>query len=308
MKLRTVLFCLFTSFFFISCSNSTSSTQNASGIRKLSTMGLSKKMYSTTVVDSYDTATMESAIYNDAKTFSYNNKQNLPNQTQKKLIKTGNVNLEIQNLDDSIKKVEEWITNFDGYIANSSNTDKDAWFTVKIPSEKFDEAMNSTCNLGKVLNHSENTEDVSEQYYDLESRIQNKKIMKANLEKYLKDAKDIKDLLEIEKELNSVISELDSMEGRLRRLSTQIDYSTISINLLLPANHSEKGFIFPDVKNGFSDFLSNFLNFLLGFVKVFFCIILFGIPILAAVAFFYWLLFGRVGLILKLHNWLKKQK
>lgn len=307
MKFRTVLICLFTTFCFISCSNSASSAKNATGLRKMSTMGLSNKMYSTAAT-SYDTATMESAIYEDAESFSYNNEQNLPNQTQKKLIKTGNVNLEIQNLDESIKKVEEWIANFGGYIANSSNTDKDAWFTVKIPSEKFDEAMNSACNLGKVLNHSENTEDVSEQYYDLESRIQNKKIMKANLEKYLKDAKDIKDLLEIEKELNSVISEIDSMEGRLRRLSNQVDYSTISINLSLPANHSEKGFIFPDVKNGFSDFLSNFLNFLLGFVKVFFCIILFGIPILAALAFFYWLLFGRVGLILKLHNWLKKQK
>ena len=234
--------------------------------------------------------------------------QNDAHQTEKKLIKTGNINLEIENLSESILKVEEWISSYGGYISNSSNSEKNAWFNIKIPSSKFDDAMNSACSLGKVLNHSENTEDVSEQYYDLESRLQNKKTMKSKLEGYLSNAKDIKDLLEIERELNSVISDIDSMEGRLKRLSNQVEYSTITINLQLPSNHSENGFIFPDLKNGFSNFLSNFLNFLIGFVKVFFLVILCGIPILAAIAFFYWLLFGRIGLILKLYKWLKKQK
>lgn len=300
MKFKFILICSALSLFFVSCGkNSTEKTSlRANSFKK---MGLSQNV-------ALDSISYEDSFVGAEESLPMLSSQNDAPQTEKKLIKTGNINLEIENLSESIVKVEEWISSYGGYISNSSNSEKNAWFNIKIPSSKFDDAMNSACSLGKVLNHSENTEDVSEQYYDLESRLQNKKTMKSKLEGYLSNAKDIKDLLEIERELNSVISDIDSMEGRLKRLSNQVEYSTITINLQLPSNHSENGFIFPDLKNGFSNFLSNFLNFLIGFVKVFFLVILCGIPILAAIAFFYWLLFGRIGLILKLYKWLKKQK
>lgn len=300
MKFKFILICSALSLFFVSCGkNSTEKTSlRANSFKK---MGLSQNV-------ALDSISYEDSFVGAEESLPMLSAQNDAPQTEKKLIKTGNINLEIENLSESIVKVEELISSYGGYISNSSNSEKNAWFNIKIPSSKFDDAMNSACSLGKVLNHSENTEDVSEQYYDLESRLQNKKTMKSKLEGYLSDAKDIKDLLEIERELNSVISDIDSMEGRLKRLSNQVEYSTITINLQLPSNHSENGFIFPDLKNGFSNLLSNFLNFLIGFVKVFFLVILCGIPILAAIAFFYWLLFGRIGLILKLYKWLKKQK
>lgn len=300
MKFKFILICSALSLFFVSCGkNSTEKTSlKANSFKK---MGLSQNV-------ALDSISYEDSFVGVEESLPMLSSQNDAPQTEKKLIKTGNINLEIENLSESILKVEEWISSYGGYISNSSNSEKNAWFNIKIPSSKFDDAMNSACSLGKVLNHSENTEDVSEQYYDLESRLQNKKTMKSKLEGYLSNAKDIKDLLEIERELNSVISDIDSMEGRLKRLSNQVEYSTITINLQLPSNHSENGFIFPDLKNGFSNFLSNFLNFLIGFVKIFFLVILCGIPILAAIAFFYWLLFGRIGLILKLYKWLKKQK
>lgn len=300
MKFKSILICSALSLFFVSCGK-TSTEKTSLKANSLKKMGLSQNV-------ALDSISYEDSFVGAEESLPMLSSQNDAPQTEKKLIKTGNINLEIENLSESILKVEEWISSYGGYISNSSNSEKNAWFNIKIPSSKFDDAMNSACSLGKVLNHSENTEDVSEQYYDLESRLQNKKTMKSKLEGYLSNAKDIKDLLEIERELNSVISDIDSMEGRLKRLSNQVEYSTITINLQLPSNHSENGFIFPDLKNGFSNFLSNFLNFLIGFVKVFFLVILCGIPILAAIAFFYWLLFGRIGLILKLYKWLKKQK
>lgn len=232
----------------------------------------------------------------------------VPSVLEKKLIKTGNVSVVVENLSDSIAYIESWTESFSGYVASSSASERDAYFSLKIPASRFEEAMNSAGTIGKVTSHSVNTEDVSEQFYDLKSRIENKKIMKEKLESYLKNASDIKDLLQIERELNSVVSEIDSMEGRMRRLSNQIDYSTLSVRISLPANRDEHGFIFPDISGGFSDFLSLFVGFIFGFIRVFFMIILFGIPILAALAFFYWLLFGRVGFAVKLFRFLKGEK
>ena len=227
-------------------------------------------------------------------------------QTEKKLIKTGNLTIETDSLDKSNSAIEAWVKNYDGFISNSSVTERNAWFCIKVPSAKFEDAMNNTSGIGRVLTHGTNVDDVSEQYYDLESRIKNKKTMKEKLEGYLKQAKDVKDLLQIERELNSVISNIDSMEGNLKRLSNQVQYSTINVNIVLPANHDEHGFVFPDFKNGFTEFLSTVLNFFVLLFKVVLLIVICGCPIVLILALFFWLLFGKIGLIRKLYNKLKK--
>ena len=73
--------------------------------------------------------------------------------TEKKLIKTGNVSLEVTNLVESISKVEAWAESFSGYIASSSSSERNAWFSVRVPSTDFEKAMNSTGELGKILSH-----------------------------------------------------------------------------------------------------------------------------------------------------------
>ena len=250
-------------------------------------------------------AQFDSAGYGSSRESNSNEAGNV-NAVEKKLIKTGNLSIETDNLEKSVAAVEAWAKGFGGFVSNSSCNERNAWFSVKVPSARFDEAMNSTDGIGRVLSHGTNIDDVSEQYYDLESRIKNKKIMKAKLEGYLSQAKDIKDLLQIERELNTVISNIDSMEGSLKRLSNQVQYSTISVNVSLPSHHDEHGFVFPDLKNGFSDFISLILEFFVGFFRILLIVIICGIPILAAIALFFWLLFGKIGIIRKLYNKLKK--
>ena len=54
-------------------------------------------------------------------------------------------------------------------------------------------------------------------------------------------------MLEIERQLNEVESELESIEGRMKRLTNQIEFSTISLNFTLPVGKTENGFVFPDL-------------------------------------------------------------
>ena len=93
--------------------------------------------------------------------------------------------------------------------------------------------------------------------------------MKERLQRYLEEAKDIKDMLQIEKELNSVISDIESMEGRMKRLSGQIDYSQIYVNYDLPFRSDENhGFVMPDFGDGFRRFMANVLDFFIGLFKI----------------------------------------
>lgn len=68
----------------------------------------------------------------------------------------------------------------------------------------------------------------------------------------------------------------------------------------------ESGIILPDVKNAWNEILSKIVAFFWGLLKVLFYIIIFGIPLVALAAFFFWLLFGKVGLLIKLFKKLKK--
>lgn len=226
---------------------------------------------------------------------------------ERKLIRNGDLSLEVSDLEKTQAAVENWVKEFGGYISNSNNGEKNSSYTARIPSEKFDAAMEAAGTLGTVKNKNISAQDVSEQFYDLQSRLATKKILRDKLNGYLKQANSMQDILKVESELNSVQSEIESMEGRFKRLSSQIDFSTISIYASLPYKATPSGgFELPDLGNGFRHFVSNIISYFGGFVAVCFYIIICGIPLVAVLAFLFWLLFGKVGLLIKLYNKLKK--
>ena len=224
---------------------------------------------------------------------------------ERKIIKTGSLSYEVKNLSETEEKIAAWLEGFGGYIADTWTNRNNMNVTVKVPSSSFEDAMNSTGDFGELLSRSISTEDVSENYYDLETRLETRKILQEKLESYLAGAKSISDLLEIERQLNDVTSELESMEKQFRRLSNQIDFSTISISCRLPANTTEAGFETPDFLQGLKDFGYNALQFLCNFGLGILYIILVGVPSVLLIALLYWLCFGKIGLVRKLFNKLK---
>ena len=225
---------------------------------------------------------------------------------ERKLIRTGNVSIEVQSVSDAEEKIAQWAKSLGGYVTNANTWEMGAGFTVRVPSERFDEAMAQAGNFGRITNRSVNSQDVSDNYYDIKSRLETKYILRDKLTNYLSQAKDIKDLLEIERQLNSVIEDIESTESRFKRLSNQIDYSTIYIDMHFEHGKNESGIILPDVKESWNTFISNIIAFFWGLLRILFYIVIFGIPVVAVAAFFFWLLFGKVGLLVKLFKKLKK--
>ena len=224
---------------------------------------------------------------------------------ERKIIKTGSLSYEVKNLSETEEKISLWLEDFGGYISNTWTNRNNMNITVKVPSSRFDEAMNSTGSFGDLLSRSISTEDVTENFYDLETRLETRRVLQSKLEGYLANAKNISDLLEVERQLNDVTSELESMEKQFRRLSNQIDFSTINISCSLPANTTEEGFETPDFLQGLKDFGYNALQFLCNFGLGILYIILVGVPSVLLIALLYWLCFGKIGLVRKLFNKLK---
>ena len=225
----------------------------------------------------------------------------LPLPENRKLIRTGNIRFEVSSLADTKAAAEAWAKRFGGYVSDFSEDGRSLGMTVHIPSSVFDDAMSSSGTIGKILSKSADSVDVTDRFFDLDSRLATRRVLLERLQSYLREAKNIKDMLEIETKINDVTAELEQMQGQFNRLSKQIDYSEIYIEAHLPYNHAEdRGFIFPDLKSAFIEFCETVVGFFTNFVFVVLYIIIFGIPILCVVFLLYWICFGKIGVLRKL--------
>lgn len=225
---------------------------------------------------------------------------------ERKLIKNGSLSLEVEDLDEAEQAVISWGTALGGYVSDSNSWKSSRSLTLRIPAERFDEAMSGIGSLGVMVSRNINTSDVTERFYDLQGRIETKQILYERLNNYLKDAQNMSDLISIESELNQVQSDLESMQGQMNRLSNQINFSTLSVHLELPADKEEEGFQRITLGSRLSSLLSGFTTFLQYLALGAVALVVFGIPILLVAALLWWLCFGKIGLIRKLFQKLKK--
>ena len=231
--------------------------------------------------------------------------QSLPEN--RKLIRTGTIRFEVSSLSETKAAAEAWAKRFGGYVSDFSEDGRSLGMTVHIPSPAFDDAMSSSGAIGKVVSKSADSVDVTDRFYDLDSRLATRRVLLERLQSYLKEAKNIKDMLEIETKINDVTAEIEQMQGQFNRLSKQIDYSEIYIEANLPYNHAEdRGFIFPDLKSAFIEFCETVVGFFTGFVFVVLYIIIFSIPILCVAFLLYWICFGKIGVLRKLFAKIRK--
>jgi hypothetical protein len=112
-----------------------------------------------------------------------------------------------------------------GYVAQQA----DASLTLRVPSRRFRKLMKGLEALGQVRGRSVQTLDVSEEYHDLKVRLENLQSTRGRIQKLLGQAKDLSEILVVEKELERVSAEIDRIEGRLRYLSSQAAFSTVTM-------------------------------------------------------------------------------
>lgn len=154
---------------------------------------------------------------------------------ERKLIRNGN----IEFLTDDVKKTKTEIERIakeqKGYISAENESNYGNRFqvnqTLRIPADKFDEVLKQLEGLAeKVDNKNINTEDVTEEFIDVEARLKTKKELEARYLELLKQAKTVADIVSIEGQIANVRAEIESMEGRLKYLSNQVSFSTLNVS------------------------------------------------------------------------------
>lgn len=127
----------------------------------------------------------------------------------------------------TLDRVIEAATSMGGYLLRRTDTS----VQVRLPSARFREGMRRVEGFGDVLHRSVSAQDVSEEFADLEVRLQNLRAVRRRLEEFLTRAGSMAEALQVERELERITREIDTIEGRMRFLSTRVAFSLVTVNV-----------------------------------------------------------------------------
>ncbi len=155
----------------------------------------------------------------------------------RKIIYTGSVALRTDDLDAAEKKLEAMVKQFNGYLGSASRSgtkgsQRSGSWTIRIPSTGYGSFVKAIATIGELESSSQEAQDVSEEFYDVQARLKNKKVEEARLVELLQKATGkLTEVLQVEKELSRIREEIEQIEGRLRFLTNQTDLSTITVTI-----------------------------------------------------------------------------
>jgi len=190
----------------------------------------------------------------------------------RKIIKNGSITLAVKDL----KKVEEQIygmvEEYKGYILSSSTRNGDRFIScrieVKIPSARFEEFFGKLKQIETVESDNIDTQDVTEEYIDLDAR---QKVLKAQEQRLLDimgKAQNIEDLLKVEEQLARIRTEIEQIQGRINYLGNATEYSTVNIDIREQKGvQTAGGGFFDNLAFGFANGWSLFFNLILKTVE-----------------------------------------
>ncbi len=157
------------------------------------------------------------------------------------IVYNGNMTLIVKDTDATAREVETLAKSLEGYIANANSfRDQDGIMiyniTMRVPAAHFDAARAALRGLAvRVDNESVNTDDVTDQYYDLDARLKTLRATEQQLLDLLTETRErggkVEDIMSIYRELVSVQSEIESLQGQLNRLDKIVALSTLTLNI-----------------------------------------------------------------------------
>lgn len=228
-------------------------------------------------VESVDTAVaVADESYNEYKVAAASLKS-IPKEEvsiETKIIKSGNLRFQTDDLEQTYSQIQSAVKKYKALIKNDSQENNDYQFSrainIRIPNQHFDKFIADISKGVKYFDIKDiSSQDVTEEYIDVASRIKTKKVLEQRYLELLKKANKVSEMLEIEGQLSEIREEIEAKEGRLRYLQNKVSMSTLDITFYKPIAQGQKatvsygGRIGNAIISGFNS-ISNFFIVLLG--------------------------------------------
>lgn len=154
---------------------------------------------------------------------------------ERKVIYNASIDLVVKDFAPLESEIPKLVKQAGGFLADVSinrtqGRQRSGTWQARIPVDEFEQFLDDVSGLGVPENRRQTAQDVTEEFVDLEARIANQKRLEERIVELLDSSSDeIKDVIEVERELGRVRGEIEQMQGRLRYLTNRTDLTTITI-------------------------------------------------------------------------------
>ncbi len=158
-----------------------------------------------------------------------------------KVIRDGSVELRIDpgSFGAITAQIRTIAADLGGYVASGESRIEEydderyavGWFTIRIPTDRFDGAVARIGDLGENVSSTLSSQDVTEEYVDLEGRLNYWREQEAFYTRLMEEATTIDDLVTIQTRMQDVLLNIEQIEGRLRYLDGRTQFATLTVGL-----------------------------------------------------------------------------
>jgi hypothetical protein len=157
-------------------------------------------------------------------------------EEERMIVRNGDISLVVEDVVSARDETSQLAIRFDGYVVSSriwgEEQDMKGYISIRVPDEKFDQVLAELRELAiRVTSESTDSQDVTEEYVDLQSRLRNAEATESQYLALLEKAADVEDILNIYDSLSRVRSEIEQIKGRMQYLERTSSTSLISVNL-----------------------------------------------------------------------------
>ena len=151
------------------------------------------------------------------------------------IVRTVQLVLEVDDVAQSIEEIAQSVQGDGGWVVSTDRSSKHFGFVaVRVPAAKLDDTLKWMRQLGvDVLSEASTSTDVTDEYYDLRSRVKSLQATEEALIRLLDRAVDVEDALEVQRELARLQVEIESHLGRIKLLEETAAFSLVNISLNL---------------------------------------------------------------------------
>lgn len=209
----------------------------------------------------YSTKAMPAPMVAEEAYYGTSNSYDYDEQMAQMVVKEGHISIDVESgtLEQKKEELNSLIDDYNAEVSyvvfNEYETEKQHAVTVKVDPDDFEGFLESVSSLGEVTSIDTSMEDVTEQYTDIQTRIENLEEELARLNALYNEAEDVEEILMIEKEVTRVQTELELYQGRALDLERRSAESTVTVYLVEQKPAIETDLIMP---------LEEILNLFLG--------------------------------------------
>jgi len=155
----------------------------------------------------------------------------------RKIIFTADVYLKVADFAKAEQELQQLLKNNDGYtaqvdVSGSTGATRQGTWRVRVPVAKFVEFREAVKKIGELLRFTSEAKEVTEEYFDLQTRVKNKEAeVEAFRKIFDKGSGKIDEVLAVQREVSRAQGDLEQMIGRQRVLENLTELTTVTVHL-----------------------------------------------------------------------------